>query len=159
MNDSTALIMLAAITAITFFLLYKGYPSFSQKTGNRRIYIRMILGGISGGVFFFSASYLWAWYNNNINPISGLGIMVIGAVGIVVGALIGAIRNQKKDTNWEVGICVCPCHERPHAVVHPVECCDPCPKCKRGIARGSMAAHLQVCAGRGKNKVRPTITS
>lgn len=132
----------------------------SPRNRNKENYIRMIFGGILGGVFFFSASYLWAWYNDNINPVSGLGMMVIGAFGIVVGALIGAINLQKKDSkntqNCDVGICTCPCHEKPHAVVHPIECCDPCPKCKRGIARGSMEAHLQACTGRGANKDRPT---
>jgi len=95
MNDSNALIMLAAITGLTASILCKGYPSFSQRTGNRKIYIRMIIGGVFGGVFFFSVSYLWAWLNNNINPVSELGMMVIGAFGIVVGALIGAINIQK----------------------------------------------------------------
>lgn len=151
--------MLAAITASTVFILYKGYSSFHQKTGNRNIYIRIILGGILGGLFLFSASYLWAWYNDNINPVSGLGMMVIGAFGIVVGALIGAINTQKKDSNntkkCDIGICNCPCHEKPHAVVHPIECCEPCPKCKKGIARGSMEAHLQVCSG-SRNNERPT---
>jgi len=96
MNDSTALIMLMAIVASTIFILYKGLPTFRQKSGNRPIYIRMILGGIMGGMFFFSTSYLWAWYNHNINPITGLGMMVIGAFGIVVGALIGSLQSAKQ---------------------------------------------------------------
>ncbi|RII30601.1 MAG: hypothetical protein CXR30_06355 [Geobacter sp.] len=98
MNDSNALIMLAAITVLTVFILCKGYPSFSPKSGHRKIYIRMIIGGIFGGVSFFSVSYLWAWLNNNINPVSGLGMMVIGAFGIVVGALLGAINTQKNNS-------------------------------------------------------------
>jgi len=44
--------------------------------------------GIFGGVLFFSVSYLWAWLNNNINPVSGQGMMVSGTFGIVVEALI-----------------------------------------------------------------------
>lgn len=96
MNDSTALIMLMAITASTIFILYKGLPTFRLKAGNRRIYIRMILGGIMGGMLFFSTSYLWAWYINNINPITGLGMMVIGAFGIVIGALIGSLQTGKQ---------------------------------------------------------------
>ena len=47
----------------------------------------------------------------------------------------------------EIGICTCPCHSKPHAVVHPVECCEKCPKCKKGISRGMMDAHLQTCTG------------
>jgi len=96
MNDSIALIMLAAITVSTLFILYKGYPSFSQKTGNRKIYIRIILSGVLGGVSFFTASYVWAWYHNNINPVSGLGMMTIGVFGVVVASLIGAININPK---------------------------------------------------------------
>ncbi|GAM11660.1 hypothetical protein OR1_03976 [Geobacter sp. OR-1] len=96
MNDSTALIMLMAISASTIFILYKGSPTFWQKSGNCHVYIRMVLGGLLGGVFFLSTSYLWAWFNDNINPVSGLGMTVLGAFGIVVGALIGALKTNKQ---------------------------------------------------------------
>jgi len=89
--------MLAATTASTLFILCKGYPSLSQRTGNGKIYIRMILSGVLGGVSFFSASYVWAWYHNNINPVSGLGMVTIGAFGIVVASLIGALNIKKKE--------------------------------------------------------------
>ena len=63
-------------------------------------------------------------------------------------------RTQKHLTeNGGVGgdeFCTCPCHEHPHAVVHPVPCCETCPKCKRGIVRGRMEEHLRVCTGKRK---------
>jgi hypothetical protein len=55
----------------------------------------------------------------------------------------------------EISICTCPCHDKPHEIIHPVECCEKCSNCKRGMARGSMEAHLQVCTGREKDKERP----
>lgn len=51
----------------------------------------------------------------------------------------------------EIGICTCPCHEKPHSVVHPIECCEMCPNCRKGIACGMMEAHLQSCSGRSSN--------
>lgn len=76
-------------------------------------------------------------------------------------SLTSSPENEKIDNVWwlekknavkreDTGICTCPCHEKPLTVIHPVECCEKCPRCKRGIARGMMNEHLKVCSGRKK---------
>jgi len=73
-------------------------------------------------------------------------------------SLTSAPENEKIENVWwlekknalkhdETGICTCPCHDNPHSITHPVECCGKCPRCKRGIARGMMNEHLKVCTG------------
>jgi hypothetical protein len=95
MNKSTALIMLTAITALTIFILYIGLPAFKRKTGNGPVYKRMIVGGIIGGILVFTALYLLLWCNDTINPVTGLGLIVLSTLGIVVGTLLGTLRRNK----------------------------------------------------------------
>lgn len=56
-----------------------------------RIYKRMIVGAILGGSAFFTAGLGLAWITDNMNPVSGLGILVLAAIGVVVGALLGTL--------------------------------------------------------------------
>jgi len=50
-------------------------------------YFRMLLGGVIGGGLTFGCGYLWAWSANNLNPVSGFGLVVLSAIGAVVGIL------------------------------------------------------------------------
>jgi len=43
------------------------------------------------------------------------------------------------------GACTCPCHTKPIRIVHPVPCCEPCPYCKKRIARGLLYKHEPYC--------------
>jgi hypothetical protein len=51
----------------------------------------MIAGAILGGCTFFAVGLGLAWITDNMNPVSGLGILVLAAIGVVVGALLGAL--------------------------------------------------------------------
>jgi len=59
------------------------------KAQKKRIYKRMGIGSFLGGCIFFVAGLGIAWLGNNMNPISGLGILVLMTIGVVVGALMG----------------------------------------------------------------------
>ena len=50
----------------------------AQKT---RIYKRMGIGSILGGFIFFTAGLGLAWCGNNMNPVTGLGVLVIAQSG------------------------------------------------------------------------------
>ncbi|MES2460924.1 MAG: hypothetical protein V4671_10090 [Armatimonadota bacterium] len=41
-------------------------------------------------------------------------------------------------------VCHCRCHQMP-TVMHVKPCCRPCPNCRRNIADGKFAEHLQRC--------------
>lgn len=57
-------------------------------------YRRLIVGGVYGGVAAFAIGYLWATMNNNVNPVAGLGLVVLSSVGIVVGALLSLLSRK-----------------------------------------------------------------
>ena len=66
-------------------------PITNTDTKNRDVKkaaIRMFIGGIIGFLLFFGLAYLWMVYKNNVNPLSGLGALAIGSIGLVLGALL-----------------------------------------------------------------------
>ena len=63
-----------------------------------RIYKRMGIGSILGGCIFFVAGLGIAWFGNNMNPVSGLGILVIATFGVVAGALMGTLTKTKEQS-------------------------------------------------------------
>ena len=65
---------------------------FKGKTPNP--YRRMLLGGVLGGGLTFACGYLWAWSANNLNPVSGLGLVVLSAIGVVVGVLASLFSSK-----------------------------------------------------------------
>ena len=68
----------------------------AQKT---RIIKRMGIGSILGGFIFFTAGLGLAWFGNNMNPVSGLGVLVLTTFGVVVGALMGTLTIPKKTSD------------------------------------------------------------
>ena len=50
------------------------------------------------------------------------------------------------------GLCDCPCHRSAGGVVHPVPCCEPCPRCRARIARGALQEHLATCKRGAKQR-------
>ena len=57
-------------------------------------YLRMLWGAFLGGLITYSSCYLWAWSNDNLNPITGLGILLLTAAGIVVGVLLSLLSRK-----------------------------------------------------------------
>lgn len=47
---------------------------------------RMGIGSILVGCIFLVAGLGIAWFGNNMDPVSGLGILVLMTIGVVVGA-------------------------------------------------------------------------
>lgn len=64
----------------------------------KRIYKRMGIGSILGGCIFFVAGLGVAWFGNNMNPVSGLGILVLATFGVVAGALMGTLTKTKEQS-------------------------------------------------------------
>jgi len=60
----------------------------------KQIYKRMGICSILGGCIFFAAGLVIAWLGNNLNPVSGLGILVLMTIGVVVGALMGTLTKK-----------------------------------------------------------------
>ncbi len=56
----------------------------------------MGIGAVLGGSIFFAAGFGLAWFGDNMNPVAGLGTFVLAAIGVVVGALVGTLKNPKK---------------------------------------------------------------
>jgi Mg/Co/Ni transporter MgtE len=65
----------------------------------KRIYTRMGIGSILGGFIFFVAGLGIAWFGNNMNPVSGLGILVLATFGVVAGALMGTLTKTKEQSH------------------------------------------------------------
>jgi len=59
-----------------------------------RIYKRMAIGAVLGGSGFFAAGLGVAWVTDNMNPVTGLGVSVLAAIGVVVGALLGTLTRS-----------------------------------------------------------------
>ena len=68
------------------------------ETQKKRIYKKMGIGSILGGFIFFVAGLGIAWFGNNMNPVSGLGILVIATFGVVAGALMGTLTKTKEQS-------------------------------------------------------------
>ena len=68
------------------------------ETQKKRIYKKMGIGSILGGFIFFVAGLGIAWFGNNMNPVSGLGILVIATFGVVAGALMGTLTRTKEQS-------------------------------------------------------------
>jgi len=64
----------------------------------KRIYKRMGIDSILGGSIFLAAGLGLAWFGNNMNPVSGLGILVLATFGVVVGALLGTLTKPKNQS-------------------------------------------------------------
>ena len=61
----------------------------------RRIYKRMGVGSVLGGSIFFAGGLLLAWLGDNMNPVAGLGVLVLAMVGVIIGALSGTLTKPK----------------------------------------------------------------
>jgi hypothetical protein len=57
-------------------------------------YFRMLLGGVIGGGLTFVCGYLWAWSINNLNPVSGFGLVVLSVIGVVIGVLASLFSSK-----------------------------------------------------------------
>jgi Mg/Co/Ni transporter MgtE len=66
-----------------------------------RIYKRMGIGSVLGGFIFFVAGLALAWFGNNMNPVCGLGILVLTTFCVVAGALMGTLAKPKKQSRKE----------------------------------------------------------
>jgi len=62
---------------------------------NKRIYIRMGVGGILGAVTTGVLGYSWAAWNNNLNPVAGLGLVVLITIGMALGMFLGIFKRSK----------------------------------------------------------------
>jgi len=56
----------------------------------------MGIGSILDGFIFLTADLGLAWFGNNMNPVTGLGVLVLATFGVVVGVLMGTLTIQKK---------------------------------------------------------------
>jgi len=56
------------------------------------VIVRMIRGGVIGGVVTAVLGYSWAAYKNNLNPVAGLGLVVLCSIGMTVGAVVGIFK-------------------------------------------------------------------
>ena len=61
----------------------------------RRIYRRMWVGSVLGGSIFFVGGFGLAWFGDNMNPVAGLGVLVLATIGVVIGALLGTLTKPK----------------------------------------------------------------
>lgn len=59
----------------------------------------MGIGSILGGCIFFVAGLGIAWFGNNMNPVSGLGILVLATFGVVAGALKCMLTKAKEPSH------------------------------------------------------------
>lgn len=59
----------------------------------------MIKGGFIGGVITAVLGYSWAAYNNNLNPVAGLGLVVLCSIGMTVGAILGIFRKGHRNSD------------------------------------------------------------
>ena len=61
----------------------------------KRIYRRMGVGSVLGGSIFFAGGLGLAWLGENMNPVAGLGVLVLATIGVVIGALLGTLTKPK----------------------------------------------------------------
>jgi len=59
------------------------------------VYWRMATGGIIGLVLSAVLGYAWAAHNDNLNPVAGLGLVVLSGLGLATGAVIGLFKKRK----------------------------------------------------------------
>lgn len=65
-----------------------------MKKGERAVYQRMAAGGLIGLVSTGLLGYAWAAYKDNLNPVAGLGLVVLCSLGLVIGAVIGLFKKR-----------------------------------------------------------------
>jgi ABC-type Fe3+-siderophore transport system permease subunit len=65
----------------------------------RFAYRRMLFGAGIGGAITFACGYWLAWSSDSLNPVTGLGLLVLSSIGMVVGALCGLISKQWSHSN------------------------------------------------------------
>lgn len=61
----------------------------------KRIYRRMGVDSVLGGSIFFTGGLVLAWLGDNMNPVAGLGVLVLATIGVVIGALLGTLTKPK----------------------------------------------------------------
>ena len=61
----------------------------------KRIYRRMGIGSVLGGSTCFAGGLGLAWLGDNMNPVAGLGVLVLATIGVVIGALLGTLTKPK----------------------------------------------------------------
>ena len=54
----------------------------------------MAAGGLIGLVSTGLLGYAWAAYKDNLNPVAGLGLVVLCSLGLVIGAVIGLFKKR-----------------------------------------------------------------
>ena len=64
----------------------------------QKAYRRMLLGGLLGGVIVFACGYWFAWYSDNLNPVTGLGLLLLSSTGVVAGTLISLFSKKWNHT-------------------------------------------------------------
>ena len=77
--------------------MIKGHRTDNEvrsKDGNKAL-IRLFIGGIIGFLVFYGLCCLWMVYKNNVNPVSSLGALSIGFIGLVMGAMLSLLSK-----NW-----------------------------------------------------------
>jgi hypothetical protein len=62
------------------------------------VFRRMAAGGVLGAVLAAAIGYVFAMYRDNINPVAGLGLVVLSSIGMVAGATIGIFKKRKRRT-------------------------------------------------------------
>lgn len=55
----------------------------------------MFAGGMVGSTSFGVLGYAWAWYKHNLNPVAGLGLVVLCSIGMVTGAVVGLFMGTR----------------------------------------------------------------
>jgi hypothetical protein len=64
----------------------------------RKLYFRMAVGAVSGAAITGILGYAWAAWNNNLNPVAGLGLVFLCSVGMAVGMFVGLFtRTRRRD--------------------------------------------------------------
>jgi len=69
-------------------------PGEKMQKVKHAVYRRMATGGIIGFVLSGGLGYAWAVYKDNLNPVAGLGLVVLCSLGLVTGAVIGLLKKK-----------------------------------------------------------------
>jgi hypothetical protein len=68
-----------------------------MKDETRDVIARIIKGGVIGGIVTAVLGYSWATYKNNLNPVAGLGLVVLCSIGMTVGAVVGIFKKWHRN--------------------------------------------------------------
>ena len=60
----------------------------------RRVYIRVLVGAFLGGTLFVALGTYMAFSSGFVTPVAGIGILFLGMIGIVVGAILGTFSKK-----------------------------------------------------------------